>query len=188
MQDLSLHILDIAENSVEAQAKTIEIRLEENRPKDLLILEIVDDGKGMDKKMQGRVLDPFVTTRKTRRVGLGLPLLAQAARAANGSLKVESRVGKGTRVRATFALSHIDRKPLGDIGQTIIVLIMGHPEIDIVYTHTVNHHEYRLDTREIRTQLDGIPIHSPEVITALKKNIGEGLDQLRRKNEPRKSL
>lgn len=185
MQDLSLHILDVAENSIEAQATTIEIRLEENRRQDLLTLEIIDNGRGMDEKMAREATDPFVTTKKTRRVGLGLPLLAEAARATNGRLDLRSEPGKGTRVRATFQLSHIDLKPLGDIAQTLITLIIGHPEVDIVYTHRVNGSEYQLDTREIKSQLDGIPLHSSEVIKVIKTNIKEGLDQLRRQNESR---
>lgn len=188
MQDLSLHILDIAENSIEAQATTVEIRLEENRGQDLLTLEIIDNGRGMDEKMVSGATDPFVTTKKTRRVGLGLPLLAEAARAANGRLDLQSEPGKGTCVRATFQLSHIDLKPLGDIAQTLITLIIGHPEADIVYTHRVNGSEYQLDTREIKPQLDGIPLQSPEVLRILRNNIKEGLDQIRRQNEPRKSL
>jgi hypothetical protein len=182
MQDLSLHILDVAENSVEAQAHTIEIRLEETQSEDQLVLEIIDDGKGMNEELRKQALDPFVTTKTTRQVGLGLPLLA------NGCLTIESEPDMGTRIRATFELSHIDRKPLGDIAQTLVTLIIGHPEVDIVYTHTINNDEYRLDTREIKGQLGGIPIHSPEVAKILKTNISEGLDQLRRKNEPRKSL
>jgi len=188
MQDLSLHILDIAENSIEAQATRIEIRVEENQSQDLLALEITDNGWGMDEEMIRQVRDPFVTTKKTRRVGLGLPLLAEAARAANGSLDLESWKGKGTRVRATFQLSHIDLKPLGDIAQTLVTLIIGHPGVDILYTHRVDGSEYQLDTKEIKAQLDGIPIQAPEVLKIIKNNIQEGLDQLRRQNEPRKSL
>lgn len=188
MQDLSLHILDIAENSIEAKAKRIEIRLDENRRQDRLALEIEDDGIGMDEEMAKLALDPFVTTKTTRRVGLGLPLLAQAARAANGRLELFSEPGKGTRVRATFQLSHIDLKPLGDIPQTLATLIMGHPDIDIVYTHTAGQEEYHLDTREIKSQLNGLPIHSPEVIKIIKTSLKEGLDRLRRENEPGESL
>jgi len=181
MEDLSLHILDIAENSIEAQAKTIEIRLEENREKDILSLEILDDGKGMDEKMVQTALDPFVTTKKTRRFGLGLPLLAEAAKAANGTFHLQSQPGKGTHVKASFQLSHIDTKPLGDIAQTLVILIVGHPEIDFLYSHTYNHEQYILDTKELKEQLEGIAINSPEVIKFIKNNISEGLESLRRK-------
>jgi len=179
MRDLSLHILDIAENSIEAKATRIEIRLEENREKNRLVLEIKDDGMGMDKEMLNRVLDPFMTTKTTRRFGLGLPLLDQAARSANGRLTLESKPGKGTRVRAVFELGHIDLKPLGDMAQTLATLIMGHPGVDIIYQHKVDHSEYTLDTREIKAELAGLPIESPQVIAVLKKNIKEGIDQLK---------
>jgi len=178
MRDLSLHILDIAENSIEAKATRIEIRLEESREKNQLVLEIQDDGTGMDKEMLKRVLDPFMTTKTTRRFGLGLPLLDQAARSANGRLTLESKPGKGTRVRAVFELGHIDLKPLGDMAQTLATLIMGHPGVDIIYQHKVDHSKYTLDTREIKAELAGLPIESPEVIAVLKKNIKEGIDQL----------
>jgi hypothetical protein len=179
MRDLSLHILDIAENSIEARASRIDIRLEEDRNLGLLILEIIDDGVGMDEEMLKRALDPFVTTKTTRRFGLGLPLLDQAARAANGRLTLESKPGGGTQVRAVFELGHIDLKPIGDMPQTLATLIAGHPEIDIVYQHKVDRSKYALDTREIKAQLGGLPIESPEVIAVLKKNIKEGLEQLK---------
>ncbi len=179
MRDLSLHILDIAENSIEARSSRIEIRLEENSDLGLLILEIKDDGVGMDEEMAKRALDPFVTTKTTRRFGLGLPLLDQAARAANGKLTLESKPDGGTRVRAVFELDHIDLKPLGDMAQTLATLIMGHPEVDIIYQHKVDHSKYEIDTRELKAQLAGLPIESPEIIAVLKKNIKEGLDQLK---------
>lgn len=175
-----MHILDIAENSIDAHAKRIEIRLEEDRQKDLLMLEIIDDGKGMDEEMVRRAQDPFMTTRKTRRVGLGLPLLAEAAKAANGGLSIESEVDRGTRVRATFQLSHIDTKPLGDIAQTIITLIMGHPEIDIHYQHQVDRSLYSLDTKKIKSLFYGIPITSPEVINFISTNLKKGIETIRR--------
>jgi len=180
MEDLSLHILDIAENSIEALAKKIELKIEENKKKDLLTLEIADDGKGMDKEMLKRALDPFFTTKKTRRFGLGLSLLAEAAKASNGHFTVESKPGQGTKVKATFQLSHIDTKPLGDISQTLISLIMGHPEIDIFYSHKINNSKFSLDTKEIKAQLNGMAINTPEVIKLIKKNIKEGLGNLRR--------
>jgi anti-sigma regulatory factor (Ser/Thr protein kinase) len=181
MEDLSLHILDIAENSVEAQADEIRIRLEENRQKDRLTLEIADNGKGMDKELLERALDPFVTTKKARRIGLGLPLLTEAAKAAGGTLTVRSQPGRGTKVRATFQLSHIDLKPLGDLTLTLLTLIAGHPDIDIRYTHAVNGKKYAFDTRDLRAQLHGIPINDPQVIKFIKHDINEGIDQIRRK-------
>lgn len=180
MEDLSLHILDIAENSVEAQAKRIEIKISEDAKKDLLSLEIADDGKGMDKETLRKALDPFFTTKKVRRFGLGLSLLAEAARAANGKFHIESKPGKGTKVRAIFQMSHIDRKPLGDIARTLIAIIAGHPEINIRYRHQVNGSLYTFDAREIKSHLNGISITSPEAMKYIRNNIKQGLACLRR--------
>jgi anti-sigma regulatory factor (Ser/Thr protein kinase) len=180
MQDLSLHILDIAENSIDAQAKTIRILLRENSQDDLLTLEIIDDGKGMDKESLRKALDPFYTTKKTRRFGFGLSLISEAARMANGTFSVDSDPGKGTHIKAVFQASHIDTKPFGDIPQTLITLIMGHPEIEFIYTHRVDASEYSLDTQEIKAQLNGMPINSPEVLNLIKKDIREGIASLRR--------
>ena len=177
---MSLHILDVTENSIKAQAHKIEIRIDENQEQDSMSLEINDDGAGMDAEMVKKALDPFFSTKTTRRIGLGLPLLAEAAHAANGHFNLESEPGKGTKVKATFQASHIDMKPLGDIALTLVTLIMGHPEVDILYWHKCNHELYSLDTEEVKAQLDGIPISSPEVIQFLKNHIKEGLDNLRR--------
>jgi signal transduction histidine kinase len=129
MEDVSLHILDIVENALRAGAKHIVIRLAQRKQADRLVLEVIDDGKGMNEETKRRSLDPFFTTKPGRRVGLGLPLLAQAAEEAGGTLEVESAPGQGTRVIATFGLSHIDRKPLGDINRTLYCLEATHPEV-----------------------------------------------------------
>lgn len=181
MEDLSLHILDIAENSIAAQAKKIEISILEDQTADLLKIEIIDNGEGMDKETLKKALDPFFTTRKTRRFGFGLSLLEQAASAANGSFFIQSQPGKGTHTTASFQAGHIDTKPLGDISQTISTLIMGHPEIRFIYTHRYNNEEYRLDTEEIKDQLEEIPLNSPDVIKTIRKNIKDSIDKLRRK-------
>jgi len=148
MEDLSLHILDIAENAISGSARTVEIRIDEDRNKDLLTIEIKDDGKGMDEQTLQKALDPFFTTRTTRRVGLGLPLLAQAARESGGQIKLYSEPGRGTTVRATFVHSHVDRKPMGSIDETIQTLVAGHPEIDFLYEHNTNGSIYHFDTRD----------------------------------------
>ena len=152
MEDLSLHILDIVENSIAAMAKRIEIRIDENRAKDLLTIEIKDDGNGMDEQTLKKALDPFFTTRTTRRVGLGLSLLNQAAKDSEGTFDLSSEPGEGTTVNATFRLSHPDCKPMGDIGQTLQVLVMSHPEIDFLYEHKNDNSTYRFDTREVRRE------------------------------------
>jgi signal transduction histidine kinase len=129
MEDLSLHILDIAENALRAGAETVVIRLAQSKRQDRLVLEVVDDGEGMSEEDARRSLDPFFTTQHGKRVGLGLPLLAQAAEQAGGNLEVESVPGRGTRVTATFGLSHIDRAPLGNLQETLRCLRATHPEV-----------------------------------------------------------
>ncbi len=149
MEDLSLHILDVVENSIEANASKIEIKIVEKKKKDLLAIEIKDNGKGMNKETIKKVLDPFYTTRTTRRVGIGLSLLAQAARESNGNFEINSKVGVGTEVKANFQYSHIDRKPIGDMKNTLITLMVSHPEINFVYEHQDEEENYVLDSNEI---------------------------------------
>jgi len=171
MEDLSLHILDIVENSVAARANKIEIRISEDKKKDVLSLEIIDNGMGMDKEVMKKALDPFYTTKKVRRFGFGLPLLSEAAKAANGHLSIKSKEGEGTKIKADFQYSHIDRKPLGDIGQTIITLVIGNPEIDLIYVHKKNSHEYCFDTRKMKGQLNEMPINSPAGIRMIREDL-----------------
>jgi signal transduction histidine kinase len=149
MEDLSLHILDIAENSIAAEAGKIEIIIDENREKDLLTIEIKDDGKGMDQETLKKAVDPFYTTRKTRRVGLGLSFLSQAAEESGGNMELTSIPNEGTKIMATFRLSHPDCKPMGDISQTIKMLVISHPEINFVYEHHKDNSIYRFDSKEI---------------------------------------
>jgi len=171
MEDLSLHILDVAENSVAAQASRIEIRLAEDKKLDALSIEVIDNGIGMDEETQKRALDPFFTTKKTRRFGLGLSLLSESAKAANGYLSLSSRKGKGTRIKAVFQYSHIDRRPLGNIGQTIIALVIGNPDIDFIYVHKKDRQRYVFDTKRIRSQLKDIPINSLEGMRMIKEEL-----------------
>jgi len=153
MEDLSLHILDIVENSIRAGAKKIKIKITEEKKEDLLILEIVDDGKGMNKKKLKNVLDPFFTTKSKSNVGLGLPLLFQSAEESGGGIEIKSKPGRGTMVRATFGYSHIDRKPLGDIAESMKVLIAANPDINFIYEHKKDDVSYRLDTKEIKNDI-----------------------------------
>ncbi|NQT79947.1 MAG: ATP-binding protein [Candidatus Aminicenantes bacterium] len=171
MEDLSLHILDIVENSIAASADKIEIRISEDKKRDLLSIEIIDNGVGMDEETVKKALDPFFTTKTVRRFGFGLSLLSEAAKAANGHFSIKSEKGYGTRIKADFQYSHIDRKPLGDIGQTIITLIIGNPEIDLVYVHKKNSHKYSFDTKKIKAQLKDIPINSPDGIRKIKEKL-----------------
>ena len=150
MEDLSLHILDVVENSIEANASRIEIKIIEEKSKDLLVIEIKDNGRGMNRETINKVLDPFYTTRTTRSVGLGLSLLAQAARESNGNFEINSRLGEGTEIMATFQYSHIDRKPIGDMNDTLVTLIISHPEINFIYEHQDDEGNFILDSNEIK--------------------------------------
>jgi hypothetical protein len=183
MEDLSLHILDIAENSIRAEAKLIRIEIAENGSSDLLKVTITDDGSGMTEEQKTRALDPFYTTKTTRRFGLGLSLLAEAARAAGGGLALESSPGQGTEVKISFRLSHIDRQPTGDMAKTMVTLITGHPEIDFLYSHKVNGKRFTLDTREIKEKLDEVPIQSPEIMNFIRNYILEGLDNIKTRRQ-----
>jgi len=150
VEDISLHILDIVENSIVAKAKRIEIKVIEEIEENLFIVEIEDDGEGMDEATLKKVLDPFFTTRTTRKVGLGLPMLAQSAKESGGNIEISSQVGKGTKVKAAFRYDHPDRRPLGNMKETLMTLISSHPEIDFVYEHRKGEEVLRLDTRDIK--------------------------------------
>jgi len=171
MEDLSLHILDIAENSVAASANKIEIRISEDKKKDLLSVEVIDNGTGMDEETRKKAFDPFYTSKTVRRFGFGLSLLSEAAKAANGHFSLQSKKGEGTKIKADFQYSHIDRKPLGDIGQTIITLVIGNPEIDLIYLHKKNSHKYSLDTSKIKARLKEAPLNSPAGIRMIREDL-----------------
>ncbi len=176
MEDLSLHILDIVENSITAGAKNIKIKIIEDIKSNILLIEISDNGKGMDEEMLKNACDPFYTTRTTRQIGLGIPLLAQAARESMGDINIKTEKGKGTTITANFQYNHIDRKPLGDIGKTMIVLIASNPDIDFIFEHMKNDNTYLLDTADIKKELEGIPINTPEVIRIIKNDISRWLN------------
>jgi hypothetical protein len=178
MLELSLHILDISENAVRAEAKTVTITLVEDPPSDRLTLEIRDDGKGMNGDELRRVLDPFYTTKKVRRVGLGLPMLAQAAQNAGGGFEIESKPSEGTAVRVSFQLSHIDRQPLGDLQGTLATLIAGNPDIHFIYHHRSRQGQYVLDTDEIKNEIGDVPINHIEVLKFIRQDITEGLKEI----------
>lgn len=149
MEDLALHILDIAENSIEAGAGAVEIDLLEDPGADSLVIEVRDDGPGMSPDMVIQAQDPFYTTRTTRKVGMGLSLLAEAARTAGGDFAIDSKPGQGTRVRASFRHSHIDRAPVGDIETTLMVLMAGNAELNIRFRHSIGQKVFALDSRDV---------------------------------------
>ncbi len=175
MREISLHLLDIIENSISAGAACVILKIIEDHRQDLLTISISDNGKGMDAETIKKITDPFYTTRTTRRVGLGIPLLKAAAEACNGFLSIESEPGKGTVVTVQFQHSHIDRMPLGDIATTMLGLIIGSPEVNWKMQYVCDDHEFIFDDTEIKQELDGIPLSDPDVIrfitSYLKENI-----------------
>lgn len=188
MKELSLHILDIAENSAKAGAKLIGVFITENDG--VLTLKITDDGCGMKPEMLSRVTDPFTTSRTTRKVGLGLPLLRLAAEQTGGSLGITSRhidefpEDHGTEVTAVFNTRHIDSPPLGDVISTIVTLIQGHPESDLIFRHTAEGDvsgetldsetlDVSLDTREMREVLGDVPLSTPDVLVWIRDSLSE---------------
>ena len=179
MEDLSLHILDIVENSIAAGASRVEIRVQEGRRDDRLSIEIADDGCGMREETLARATDPFFTSRTTRRVGLGLSLFEQAARRAGGDFKITSRPGVGTQVTGVFQHNHVDRQPLGDIAQTLLTLVVGNPQVEFSYVHQTGDSSISFSTREITARLGGIPLHSPRGIAAVRQSAEKLRKQLK---------
>ncbi len=178
MKELSLNILDIAENSYKAGSRVTEILIFEDDEK--ITIGVNDNGSGMKEEVLRGVTDPFYTTRKTRSVGLGLPLLKLAAEQTGGELKITSRhkdefpESHGTEVSASFYKNHIDCPPLGDVISTVVTLIQGHPDTDTVFRHTFDGgYEVSLDTREMREILGDIPLDSFEVLDWIKGALEE---------------
>ena len=177
MKELSLNILDVTENSVKAGASLVRIELTESE-KDLTI-SITDDGVGMTEETRLSVVDPFYTTRTTRKVGLGIPFFKFAAEQTGGYIEIDSKhidefpETHGTCVRAYFRKDHIDFTPLGDVISTVTTLIQGHPDTDFLYRHTLGTEEVSLDTREIREVLEDVPLDSFDVLLWIKENLTE---------------
>ena len=148
MEEIALHILDVVENSIAASATLVEVKVVEDERARVVTIEIVDDGKGMDAEALAGVVDPFYTTKAGRRTGLGVPMFAQAARQAGGRLEVHSVPGGGARVSATFQHDHPDRMPVGNLPETMAVLMCSHPGVDFVCEHVQNGSvAWRVDTR-----------------------------------------
>lgn len=178
MTEISLNILDIAENSIRAEATLINIKIVIDNKFDSLTIVIRDNGKGMNDEQLKKATDPFFTTRKTRKVGMGIPFLKQAAESCGGSFCISSRIDKGTEIKAVFQLSHIDRMPLGDINSTIYTLVAFNTNIDFVFIYSYDKSEFRLDTREFKKILDGVSLNSPEILKYLKDYLQENKNEV----------
>lgn len=177
MEELSLHLLDLIQNSVKAGASLIEIIITEKAG--LLTIELNDNGCGMSEEFLQRVESPFTTTRKTRKVGLGIPLFKQAALMAGGDFGIISRQGEGTRIKASFEINNIDRAPMGDLAGTILGQVLSTPVTpDYRLLYAVEDASFEFDTREIRRQLEGVPLDAPDVIAWMKDYLEEGIREL----------
>ena len=176
MRDISLHILDIVENSFDAGADKIEIGIVEDLTNNTLRLSVKDNGRGLNERQLAQATDPFYTTKKKKSVGLGIPMLAQASREAGGEFRIQSQTGRGTTINASFIHDHIDRKPLGDIPETLVILIASRGgKADILYRHQKDGESFLMDTRELKRELKDIPITHPDVLSIVKAKIKDGL-------------
>lgn len=178
MRELSLNILDVAQNSITAGASLITVEVTENTVDKTMLIGIYDNGKGMSEEQVKSVIDPFYTTRTTRKVGMGIPLFKMAAEQTGGGLEIESETGVGTSVRATFKTDSVDFTPLGDIASTVQMLITMNTDRDFVYKHTVNEKEFIADTREIKEILGDVPLDTYEVSQWLLEFIKENTEVL----------
>lgn len=175
MDEISSHIMDIVANSLTAGAHNISVLIEKDSAGSLFILDIKDDGVGMDSEMTKKVQDPFFSTKTGRKVGLGIPLLKGTAETTGGAFSLTSEPGRGTRIRATFNANHPDLPPLGNLKDTILVLAVGNPEVNFLFRYKNSVKDFLLDTAEVKDLLGGVPINHPEVISFLSKYLDEHL-------------
>ncbi|MDD4291277.1 MAG: ATP-binding protein [Clostridia bacterium] len=176
MKEISLNILDVATNSVTADATTVDITVDYEFATDDLSVIIADDGRGMSEDFVKSVTDPFTTTRTTRKVGLGIPLFKDSAELTGGSLEIISKLGVGTTIKAVYKISSIDRMPMGDLADTVTALIGLKESLRFILQYKVDGREFRFDTDEIRAQLDGIPLSNYEVLAFIKEYIEGGIN------------
>lgn len=179
MNDLSLHIIDIIQNSLSAGASFIGLTVDENLKEDKITIKIEDNGKGMTQDQVSRLTDPFFTSRTTRRVGMGIPLFKQSANQSGGDLKVESVPGKGTTVTAWFRQSNIDCPPMGDVANAFILMLSANPALHFIFKYLYNSQEYIFDSEEVREILENIPFNDASIIRVLTNMIRENLNDLK---------
>jgi len=173
MRDLSLHLLDIVQNSLKAGASRIEVRVEAQVAKDRLSVSVIDNGSGMSEEMLAKVTDPFTTSRTTRSVGLGVPLFREAATITGGSFEIDSEFGFGTSLKAEFVISSIDRLPLGDLSDTFVGLVLSDPTRNYVISFAADDNRFDLDLDEVRNELIDVPLNDPNVLEWLQALIRE---------------
>lgn len=179
MKNVALHILDLVQNSARAKAGKVQVSIVENPGKDTYLLTIEDDGIGMEERQLQNATDPFFTTRTTRKVGLGLSLIQQNSERTGGSFNLTSEPGKGTKLDATFIMSHPDRLPLGEIDDVLVLLAVGLPQLRLIYDHTTPAGKYKFDTEVIREIIGDIKDSNQEIRTFLREMIIENLKEIR---------
>jgi hypothetical protein len=175
MDEISSHIMDITANAITAKAKHIEISIIVDTKKSLTTLSFKDDGIGMNDEMVKKVQDPFFSTKTGKKVGLGIPLLKGTAETTGGTFSLTSEPGKGVEIRATFHLNHPDLPPIGKLKDTILVLVVGNPEIDFIFQYTLDEDQFIFDTAPIKALLEGIPVNHPEVVNFIINYLDEHL-------------
>ena len=172
MREISLNILDLAQNSIKVEASLIKIYVKISKKENIIEFSIDDNGCGMSKEKVSMVTDPFFTSRTERKVGLGIPFFKLACEQAGGSFSITSKEGVGTTVCGSFQYDHIDRQPMGDLSSTMLFIITASEKSDIVFTYVTDEAEdFCLDTREIKEVLQGVPLDTPEVMEFLKENL-----------------
>lgn len=178
MRELSLNVLDIAQNSVAANASLCEIEVIESTRNKELFIGIYDNGKGMTEEQLKSVKDPFFTTRTTRKVGMGIPLFKMAAEMTGGSFDIESEVGVGTKTKAVFKTDHLDFTPLGDMCSSVVLLITMNTHMDFLYRYRIDEREFTLDTRQLKEILGDVPLNEPSIANWIKDYINQNTNQL----------
>lgn len=183
MKELSMHILDIATNSVRANASQVTINVKEDLVNNRFIFEIEDNGKGIPEDMLKDIKNPFTTSRTLRNVGLGIPLLNDNCLLCDGYLHIKSKVGVGTTLKSMMAYNHIDRPPMGDIASTICGLMTSNEDIEIRYFHWYNDECFDIATSEIKEALDGVSMQEVSVQKWLRGFLKENIEELKANGE-----
>ena len=183
MKELSYHILDIANNSIRANATQLSIHIEENTKENLLVIYISDNGKGIPDNIFKDIKNPFTTSRTTRKVGLGIPLLNDTCVNCNGNLRINTKLGEGTELKASMELNHIDRPPMGNLVSTIRTLFVSHEDINIEFIYVVNSNTFTLSTKMLKEILGDLPLNTPEISQWIREYLKDNINELHNPSE-----
>ena len=178
MKELAMHVYDLMENSTAANSTEVSLTIRDSLKDNVYAFTIKDNGKGMSPEFLAKVTDPYTTSRTTRKVGLGLPLIKMNTENCGGGMRLQSEVGKGTVLEFWFQHDHWDRPPMGDLAGTIVMLCAAHEDIHIVYTHITDEGEFTFDTNEIHEALDGMSMNDIKVMGWLKDMVQENLESI----------